>query len=87
MSKQMHVYTKQMQGYEYVLDDAEEMGTGEKLYMTSWRLGVHCGDYIVFQDGDAAIRYQVEKISFYHKRFFLGFNYSSLWIALLVRCN
>lgn len=84
--QQTHVYSAQAQGCEYVLDVVMDQETGEQLYMTGWRNGVHRLDYILFEENLSSKRYQIEQIDYYCKQSNLWRHGANLWIALLVHC-
>ena len=76
----IHDFTWQKQGHEYILEPARNESQGERFYMTGQGRGIRHFDYLLLQQGSESIMYQVEQINYYS-------NPSSMWIALLKRCE
>lgn len=69
-----HRYTRQVQGVHYLIEPEPEAGFS----MTAYGVGLAPGDYVVLQEGSAAVRYRIEQIEYYGDR-------SDLWTALLIQ--
>ncbi|WP_421658259.1 hypothetical protein [Leptothermofonsia sp. ETS-13] len=71
-----HDYTRYEQGVDYVFEAIEPHGT--RGYLTCQGKGVKPGDYVILRQGNAIVRYQVERIDYYSSP-------SDMWLALLVQ--
>ena len=66
-------YTQLVCGRDYVFEPTENQTEG---YMTGQGRGIKSGDYIIFQNGSSACKYQVEEINYYSDP-------PDMWMALL----
>ncbi|MDF5728082.1 MAG: hypothetical protein PUP92_08585 [Rhizonema sp. PD38] len=68
-----HDYTRLVCGRDYVFEPIDNQTRG---YMTGQGRGIKSGDYIIFQNGSSACKYQVEEIDYYSEP-------PDMWMALL----